>query len=109
EGDPAGPMFILEKGRARAFLANNGKERNLAFYRDGDYFGELSILNGSPRAASVEAFTECRLLALEPKTVRELKRKLPEFENLLTERLAQYQDKTETRVQLEFKVVNFPC
>src|SRR5207253_2303030 len=68
EGDPAGPMFILEKGRARAFLANNGKERNLAFYRDGDYFGELSILNGSPRAASVEAFTECRLLALEPKT-----------------------------------------
>ncbi len=109
EGDPAGPMFILEKGRARAFLANNGKERNLAFYRDGDYFGELSILNGSPRAASVEAFTECRLLALEPKTVRELKRKFPEFENLLTERLAQYQAKTEARIPLDFTVENLPA
>src|SRR6266849_2275473 len=109
EGDPAGPMFILEKGRARAFLSNNGKERNLAFYRDGDYFGELSILNGSPRAASVEAFTECRLLALEPKTVRELKRKFTEFENLPTERLAQYQAKTEARIPLDFTVENLPA
>src|SRR5881392_4233803 len=46
EGDSAGPMYILEKGRARAFTQNNGAQVNLAFYRDGDFFGELSILNG---------------------------------------------------------------
>ena len=56
EGSGAGPLFILEKGRALAFTAPNGRQRNLAFYREGDFFGELSILNGSPRAASVEAF-----------------------------------------------------
>ena len=61
-------MFILEKGRARAFHSENGTQHNLAFYRDGDFFGELSILNGSPRAASVEAFSDCRLLALEPRS-----------------------------------------
>ena len=66
QGDEAGPMFVIEKGRARAFAGVNGKERNLAFYREGDFFGELSILNGSPRAASVEAFTDCQLLALDP-------------------------------------------
>jgi ATP-binding cassette subfamily B protein len=109
EGDPAGPMFILEKGRARAFLANNGKERNLAFYRDGDYFGELSILNGSPRAASVEAFTECSLLALEPNAVQDLKQRYPEFQNLLQERLAQYQAKSEARIPLDFTVENLPA
>ena len=59
-------MYIMEKGRARAFSSSNGSKRNLAFYREGDFFGELSILNGSPRAASVEAFSDCRLLALEP-------------------------------------------
>ncbi len=64
EGDDAGPLYILQKGRARAFAGVNGKQRNLAFYREGDFFGELSILNGSPRAASVEAFTDCQLLAL---------------------------------------------
>ncbi len=109
QGDPAGPMFILEKGRARAFLANNGKEKNLAFYRDGDYFGELSILNGSSRAASVEAFTDCQLLALEPNAVQDLKERFPEFQNLLQERLAQYQAKTEARIPLDFTVENLPA
>ncbi len=72
EGDDAGPLYVIEKGRARAFAGVNGGQRNLAFYREGDFFGELSILNGSPRAASVEAFTDCRLLALDPKSVRDL-------------------------------------
>jgi ATP-binding cassette subfamily B protein len=102
EGDAAGPMFILEKGRARAFFGNNGRERNRAFYRDGDFFGELSILNGSPRTASVEAFSDCRLLALAPREVEELKKNFPEFTRLLEERLAQYQAKKDARVPLDF-------
>src|SRR6185437_14186675 len=92
----------IEKGRARAFAGLNGRERNLAFYREGDFFGELSILNGSPRAASVEAFTDCQLLSLEPKSVRDLRSRFPEFDKLLNERLALYQAKTEARIPLDF-------
>src|SRR5437588_886521 len=102
EGDSAGPMYILEKGRARAFTQNNGAKVNLAFYRDGDFFGELSILNGSPRAASVEAYSDCDLLALDPEAVRSLKQSYPEFGRLLEERLAQYKAKTEARIPLDF-------
>ncbi len=102
EGDAAGPMYILEKGRARAFIQNNGTQRNLAFYRDGDFFGELSILNGSARAASVEAYSDCDLLALAPEAVRNLKGSYPEFAQLLEERLAQYRAKTEARIPLDF-------
>src|SRR3954452_17136706 len=91
EGDAAGPMYVIEKGRARVFTGLNGKERNLAFYREGDFFGELSILNGSPRAASVEAFTDCQLLSLDPSAVLDLRTRFPEFEKLLSERLAMYQ------------------
>ena len=102
EGDSAGPMYILEKGRARAFTQNNGAKVNLAFYRDGDFFGELSILNGSARAASVEAYSDCDLLALDPDAVRSLKQSYPEFGKLLEERLAQYKAKTEARIPLDF-------
>src|SRR5438309_6360157 len=102
EGDSAGPMYILEKGRARAFTQNNGAQVNLAFYRDGDFFGELSILNGSPRAASVEAYSDCDLLALDPDAVRSLKQSYPEFGKLLEERLAQYKAKTAARIPLDF-------
>ena len=109
QGDAPGPMYIMEKGRARAFSSDNGTERNLAFYRDGDFFGELSILNGSPRAASVEAFSDCRLFALDPADVRELKRRFPDFGKLLEERLAQYQVKTEARVPLDFTTEMLPA
>jgi HlyB family type I secretion system ABC transporter len=109
QGDAPGAMFILEKGRARAFHSDNGAQHNLAFYREGDFFGELSILNGSPRAASVEAFSDCRLLALEPEAVRDLKRRYPEFGKLMEERLAQYQAKTEARVPLDFTTEMLPA
>src|SRR6266550_2579131 len=84
EGDDAGPLYVIEKGRARAFAGVDGRERNLAFYRAGDFFGELSILNGSPRAASVEASTDCQLLAL-------------------------YQAKTEARIPLDFTTELLPA
>ena len=102
QGDDAGPLFVIEKGRARAFAGVNGRQKNLAFYREGDFFGELSVLNGSPRAASVEAFTDCRLLALDAEAVVELRRRFPEFEKLLKERLALYEAKTEARIPLDF-------
>jgi ATP-binding cassette subfamily B protein len=109
QGDKAGPMYVIEKGRARAFIGVNGTEKNLAFYREGDFFGELSILNGSPRAASVEAFTDCQLLALEPKSVQELRTRFPEFEKLLGERLAIYEAKTEARIPLDFTTESLPA
>ncbi len=100
--------FSRKDGRALSH-SDNGREHNLAFYRDGDFFGELSILNGSPRAASVEAFSDCSLLALEPHEVRELKRHFPEFGKLMEERLAQYQAKTEARVPLDFTTEMLPA
>jgi HlyB family type I secretion system ABC transporter len=109
QGDEAGPMYVIQKGRARVFAGINGRERNLAFYREGDFFGELSILNGSARAASVEAFTDCELLALDPKAVHDLRRHFPEFDKLLTERLAAYQAKTEARIPLDFTTELLPA
>src|SRR5438093_345697 len=109
QGDEAGPLYIIEKGRARAFAGVDGREHNLAFYREGDFFGELSILNGSPRAASVEAVTDCQLLSLEPGAVHVLRRRFPEFEKLMSERLALYQAKTEARIPLDFTTELLPA
>ena len=102
EGDAAGAMFIVEKGRVRAFQKKDGRVRNVAFYREGDFFGELSILNGSPRAATAEAFADCRLLALQPEAVRDLQEQFPEFRKLIEERLALYRADTEARIPLDF-------
>jgi ATP-binding cassette subfamily B protein len=109
QGDPAGPMFVIASGRARAFQQNNGAQRNLAFYREGDFFGELAILNGSARAASVEAASDVRLYALEPAVVHTLEAQFPEFRRLLEERRAQYSAKEEARVPLDFAAEALPA
>jgi CRP-like cAMP-binding protein len=70
-GDGPGPMFIVREGKARAFADADGRTRNLAFYREGDFFGELSALRGAPRSASVDALTDCRPLALPPEALRD--------------------------------------
>jgi HlyB family type I secretion system ABC transporter len=103
EGDPAGPLYIIVKGRARAFSGDgNGREMNLAFYREGDFFGELSVLSNTPRAASVEAFTDCQLFSLTPDAVHDLRNRFPEFDKLISDRLALYHAKAEARIPLDF-------
>ena len=102
-------MFVVESGKVRVFTERDGRARNLAFYREGDFFGELSILNDSPRAASAEAVTPVRLLALPIDAVRELKARFPEFRRLLEERLAQYRTDTEARLPLDFATEQLPA
>src|SRR5713101_4682556 len=67
------------------------------------------MLPPTPRAASVEAFTDCQLHALDPKSVRDLRRRFPEFDDLLSERLALYQAKTEARIPLDFTTELLPA
>jgi ATP-binding cassette subfamily B protein len=109
KGEPAGPMYVVQSGKVRVFDPSTNGSRSLAFYREGGFFGELSILNGSPRAASAEAVTDCTLLALPPETVLDLRRQFPEFAKLLDERLAQYHRDGEARVPLDFATEMLPA
>jgi ATP-binding cassette subfamily B protein len=109
EGEPADAMYIIEQGRVRIYSGAEGQLRQLAFLREGDFFGELSILTQASRTATVQALTDCRLLALEPATVLEMNANFPEFARLLEERRAQYNLKTEAHVPLDFAQEELPA
>ena len=49
-------------------------------YKSGDYFGELALLKDEPRAASIIAKTDCKLLTLDRMA---FKRLLGPLEDLL--------------------------
>ena len=55
-------MFVLVRGEAVVTLA--GTEGELARLRDGAFFGEMSLLTGEPRTATVTAITDCELLEI---------------------------------------------
>lgn len=54
EGDEAGALFIILGGRVQTFLSNeSGRTVTLSTQESGSFFGELSLLDGEPRSASV--------------------------------------------------------
>ncbi len=108
EGEEAGPMYVVEEGRLRVFVEEEGRRKYLAYYRKGDFFGELSIFKGAPRAASVEAVSQCSLGVLTRDSFTKLL-VYPEFRARIEERIAQYDYKRTARVPLDFAEESLPA
>ncbi|MGR9114824.1 MAG: Crp/Fnr family transcriptional regulator [Gammaproteobacteria bacterium] len=65
EGDTASSLFIIKTGRVNVTLSNEqGKEIILSALRQGDHFGELSLLDDEPRSANVITVEKCEFLVL---------------------------------------------
>lgn len=60
-GSPGDSFFLLIDGRVSVETAVGGVEPLLP----GDFFGEMSLLDGEPRSATVTALTDLRLLVVE--------------------------------------------
>ena len=68
KGDTGEHLFFLLAGRLQVVdLHEDGREIGLNFLAPGDYFGELSIIDGLPRSATVLA-CENSLIGLLPRT-----------------------------------------
>ncbi|MEJ8821482.1 cyclic nucleotide-binding domain-containing protein [Variovorax humicola] len=66
EGDPPHGMFVLEAGQVTVFKSWKGRNLLLHQLKQGDCFGEMSLLDLSPRSASVRAGAPCTAVALTP-------------------------------------------
>ena len=65
QGDTCNGLFIMLSGKVRVFLSNEeGREIILEDLKDGDFFGELSLLDEQPRSATVKALSDVRLMTL---------------------------------------------
>ncbi len=54
ENESADSLFVIESGRVKVYCSDkNGKEFIMNTLCDGDYFGELALLDDSSRSASV--------------------------------------------------------
>jgi CRP/FNR family transcriptional regulator, cyclic AMP receptor protein len=84
EGDDSTHLYIIRKGTASAYLNNDdGRQVNLNYMHDGDYFGELSLIDGKPRSASVITVTDCEIILVSKTNFHELLGKYPEFAMVL--------------------------
>ena len=82
QGDKGDVFYILDEGKAHAEkVFEEGKPaQNVKNYESGGFFGELALLKGEPRAASIVADTKCKCLSLDRMA---FKRLLGPLENIL--------------------------
>jgi uncharacterized membrane protein len=77
-GDPGDSLFLVRSGAAEVFFRDDTGER-IVLERPsaGDFFGELSLLDGGPRSASVVASEDLQLLRLDRDDLDEFLKRHP--------------------------------
>ncbi len=88
EGDESTHLYIIKEGKVSASVAGeDGREVILNYMSEGEYFGELALLDGQPRSATVRAVTACEVIAISRSSFQELLKTNPEFVLLVTSEL----------------------
>jgi CRP/FNR family transcriptional regulator, cyclic AMP receptor protein len=102
-GEPGDSMFLIENGRVRISVKDaDGHDTTLAEMGKGDFFGEMSLLDGNARSADATASVDCRLAVLPRAEFRSFLRKNPDIAlgilTALTHRLRRTDDLLRHRV-----------
>jgi CRP/FNR family transcriptional regulator, cyclic AMP receptor protein len=72
EGDPGREMFILQKGKVQVRKKVGAGEKILAELGEGEFFGEMALLMGMNRSATVEVIEDSKILVINPETFESL-------------------------------------
>lgn len=87
EEDSGSALFVIAKGKVKiARTSNDDKEVILAILSESDFFGEMSLLDGMTRSATVTALEDSKLFMIQRAEFLDLLKKFPEVSiALLTE------------------------
>ncbi|OJH42102.1 cyclic nucleotide-binding domain-containing protein [Cystobacter ferrugineus] len=84
EGEPGDSMFAIVEGSVEVVRTlTSGRRRTVAFLGEGDFFGEMSILSGVPRLASVKAFERTAVLELSRERLEQITQQYPSVAEML--------------------------
>ncbi len=95
QGDEkSGWLYVIINGEADVFVdLSNGKRRKVQSLQRGDFFGEMGLLTGAPRSASVIATTDVECYRIDKDVVEELLHNRPgiadEISHILVKRRAE--------------------
>jgi cAMP-dependent protein kinase regulator len=84
EGTPGDSLYIIKKGEVEVYTVDmQGADLKLAQLKEGDFFGEISLLKGQPRTASVRVLQEAELLRLKKTDFDQMIQSHPEVRQIL--------------------------
>jgi HEAT repeat protein len=79
QDEPGDEMYVIISGDVRIVVSHDGEsEKEIAHRSAGDVVGEMSIISGGPRIASVLAVGDVRILCIDRLSFESLLRERPE-------------------------------
>ncbi|HJP91247.1 MAG TPA: DUF1003 domain-containing protein [Pyrinomonadaceae bacterium] len=103
QGDKGDAMYLIESGRVRISIRDDDKQEvTLAELAQGDFFGEMAIIDGRQRSADAQVIEDARLAILSREAFLSFVRANPdvalEMLSALTDRLRRTDDLLRSRV-----------
>lgn len=95
EGTDGESMFILLRGSAHVSVNKNGAQIRVGTLRAGDCFGEMSLLTGEKRTATIRADKDCEVVEISKPIMGDILRDAPACLDQLSALLAQRKIETE--------------
>jgi len=83
EGDAGEEMFVIMTGSVRVITGPRQAPVELAHLKRGAFFGEVSVLTGRPRTATVLAVDDVELIAFGKQALEPILRKYPRVRKLM--------------------------
>ncbi len=106
QNDPGDKFYIIARGKVEVWRTEeqSGNIKRVAVLHDGDYFGEITLITGFPRTATVRALTVCTCISLGRGQFNRMMERFPELRRRLHEeairRLRESSKTTQTGLSL---------
>lgn len=80
EGDITDSLYVIVSGKVKTIINDeNGREIILSISGPGEYFGEMALIDGEPRSATIVTREPCQFLIFSKEDLREVLRTTPDM------------------------------
>ena len=108
-GDPGDSFWVIQTGKVRVFRRDDkGTEITFSELGPGKSFGEMALLTGEPRSASVETLEESRLMVLSKEQFDRVLKSHPDLSLSFIKQLSGWLKRDEQALETEAKRMSEP-
>ncbi len=100
-GQEGNSMFVIIRGTVKVQIPEKGYQKTINTLRENDFFGEMSLLTGEPRSATVIAIHEAEVLRIDKSGLKPLFESNPELVQSISELVEERRELLKKTIETE--------
>jgi hypothetical protein len=91
QGEPGDSLYVVRRGSVAVQIGVQGASKDVAALGEGDFFGEMSLMTGALRTATVVAKTDVECHVVDKEAFQEIVREKPDLAGTISDILSRRQ------------------